>query len=113
VQAAARAVATAPPGAALVEETNGGTTVVPDSHTMRRLAAPFGATRLVPARRGALPNGAAAYAVHATPQGDLRWLTRTLSQRTPGNVPVQGPGDAAYFEQRGFEHSTRRWLQTR
>jgi hypothetical protein len=36
-----------------------------------------------------------------------------LAQRTPGNLPVRGPGDAEYFVRHGFEHSTRRWLHTR
>lgn len=84
-----------PTGTRTLTESTGERTIVPDT---AHLAPEHGATLLVPARRGVVPNGPAAFAVHKTPQADLRWLTRVTSQRTSGNVPTKGPGDVPYFE---------------
>ena len=104
MQAAAQPPAAAPAGTYTVKEESGQTTIVPETQSE---AAAFGNTCLVPAERGAVPNGAAAFAVHHTPQADLRWLTRVVSQRTSGSVPTSGPGSVGFFEQRGFAHSTK------
>ena len=85
----------APPGTHKIREPSGESTVVPDT---AHLAPEHGATLLVPAQRGAVPDGPASFAVHKTPQADLRWLTRVTSQRTSGNVPIRGPGEVPYFE---------------
>jgi hypothetical protein len=91
--------ATEPPeGTYIIQEATGGSlqkVVVPETG---HLAPQFGTTRLVPGKRGAIPNGPAAFAVHHTPQKDMRWLTRVASQRTSGNVPIHGPADVPYFE---------------
>lgn len=84
-----------PTGTRTLTERTGERTTVPDT---AHLAPEHGATLLVPARRGVVPNGPAAFAVHKTPQADLRWLTRVTSQRTSGNVPTKGPGEVPYFE---------------
>jgi hypothetical protein len=94
-----------PAGTIAVKEDNGDTTLVPET---KRIAPAFGATRLVPAKRGEIPNGPAAFAVHHTPQADLRWLTCVVGQRTSGNVPARGPADVPFFEARGFAYSTRK-----
>jgi hypothetical protein len=86
------------PGTYTVTEGTGDsqrTVLVPET---AHLAPQFGTTRLVPGRRGAIPNGPAAFVVHHTPQKDLRWLTRVASQRNSGNVPIHGPADVPYFE---------------
>lgn len=86
------------PGFTMVKEPDGDVTVVPDTcSTAHR----FGASKLVPARRGAIPNGPAAFSVHQTSTGNLRWLTRCVAQRTAGNVPITGPGCIQYFAMEG------------
>lgn len=92
-----------PEGTVAVVEADGDVTLVPDTKAM---APAYGASQLIPAKRGAVPNGPAAFAVHHTPTQDLRWLTRVAGQRTSGNVPIQGPADVPFFEQQGFAHST-------
>lgn len=87
-----------------MQEETGETTIVPET---RAAATAFGNTCLVPAERGAVPNGAAAFSVHATPQADLRWLTRVVSQRTSGSVALRGPGSVPFFEERGFAHTSK------
>lgn len=85
----------APLGFTMLRENDGDLTAVPDTSV---LANRFGATKLVPARRGSIPNGPAAFSVHSTSTQDLRWLTRCVAQRTPGNVPIKGPGGLKFFQ---------------
>lgn len=101
----------APAGTYNLREPNGDVVTVP---VVPHLAAKFGNERLVPNRVGAIPNGPAAYSVHATPARDLKWLTRVASQRTSGNAYVRGPADVGYFERNGFDWTAaRRQLATR
>lgn len=86
----------ADPGCTLIRQDDGDITTVPNT---KDLAYKFGASKLVPAQRGAIPNGPAAFSVHPTSTQDLRWLTRCVAQRTAGNVPVKGPGGIEYFQE--------------
>lgn len=98
-----------PPGTLAAAEPDGSTTLVPDS---RDAAQEHSNVLLVPGKRGEIPNGPAAFAVHHTPTQDLRWFTRVAAQRTSGNVPIRGPADVPYFEQRGFGFSTGKLAST-
>ena len=92
-----------PAGTLAATEPDGSTTLVPDS---RGTAAEFNNILLVPGKRGEIPNGPAAFAVHHTPTQDLRWFTRVAAQRTSGYAPIRGPADVPFFVQRGFGFST-------
>lgn len=96
---AARAPAPPPPaGFYNRREPDGSVTTVPETAA---LAKEFGTTKLIPAKLGAVPNGFAPYFVHPTSAEDLRWLTRTVAQRTAGSVPIRGPGAVEFFEKCG------------
>eukprot|EP00892_Ulva_mutabilis_P005725 jgi/Ulvmu1/3524/UM163_0005.1 len=95
-QALAASLPDAPAGFSAIREADGNVTMVPDTSS---IAKQFGSSKLVPACRGAIPNGPAAFSVHQTSTGELRWLTRCLAQRTAGNVPITGPGGIPYLHQ--------------
>lgn len=105
IQAAQRPAPPAPEGAYNLRCTDGSVTTVPETAA---LAKDFGMAKLIPAKLGAVPNGPGLFSVHPTSTDDLRWLTRTVAQRTAGNVPLRGPGSVDYFEKSGQRGMTMR-----